>query len=163
MATGRKVLRGLAARLDKLVAIVFAVAGGLVSAQFPQYLAQYLQRLGGHIDEAQLSSTLFKLPVLATRADGLAAGLNAIERAPAWLRLPRFLIHAQWDIAREAYKHFAPGMTFSSEEIIYLAAGCLFGFVIYEGVKGLGRLLVLLFRKLFKRKPVAARGTGAAV
>ncbi|HPC42833.1 MAG TPA: DUF2937 family protein [Spirochaetota bacterium] len=38
--------------VDSLLDRICAVLGALVFAQFPQYLAQYIQRLGGHVDEA---------------------------------------------------------------------------------------------------------------
>jgi hypothetical protein len=39
--------------LDGLMDRIMAVAGAIVCAQFPQYYAQYIQRLGGHLDEAR--------------------------------------------------------------------------------------------------------------
>jgi hypothetical protein len=39
--------------LDGLVDRLLAVAGALALVQFPQFYAQYLQRLGGHLDEAR--------------------------------------------------------------------------------------------------------------
>jgi hypothetical protein len=120
---------------DRLVLAAWAIAGGLALAQFPQFLAQYLQRLGGHIDEAGMAAKLYALPELTTRAAKLAAGLHAIEGAPPLLRLPAFLADAQWIIAREALRHYTPGMTFASEECYYLAAGALLGIVVYACVK----------------------------
>jgi hypothetical protein len=39
--------------VDGLLDRVMAVGGAIVCAQFPQYYAQYIQRLGGHLDEAR--------------------------------------------------------------------------------------------------------------
>jgi len=39
--------------VDGIAGKVAATAGALSFWQFPQYLAQYVQRLGGHVDEAQ--------------------------------------------------------------------------------------------------------------
>lgn len=39
--------------LDGLLDRVLALVGAIGCAQFPQYLAQYIQRLGGHLDEAR--------------------------------------------------------------------------------------------------------------
>lgn len=41
--------------LDGLMDRIMAVAGAIICAQFPQYYAQYIQRLGGHLDEARRS------------------------------------------------------------------------------------------------------------
>ncbi len=38
--------------VDSLLDRICAVLGALAFAQFPQYCAQYIQRLGGHVDEA---------------------------------------------------------------------------------------------------------------
>jgi hypothetical protein len=38
--------------LDSLVDRVFAVIGAMIFVQFPQFYSQYIQRLGGHLDEA---------------------------------------------------------------------------------------------------------------
>lgn len=38
--------------IDSILDRICAVLGALAMAQFPQYLAQYIQRLGGHVDEA---------------------------------------------------------------------------------------------------------------
>lgn len=39
--------------LDSLVDRVFATIGALIFVQFPQFFSQYMQRLGGHLDEAR--------------------------------------------------------------------------------------------------------------
>ena len=120
-------VRELLRFFERFVLVAWGLAGGLALAQFPQYLAQYLQRLGGHIDEAGLAAKLYALPELSARAAKLAAGLHAIEGAGLFLRLPAFLANAQWTIAREALRHYTPGMTFTSEEVCYLAAGARLG------------------------------------
>lgn len=122
-------------KLDRLASVFFGMLGGLAFAQFPQFIAQYLQRLGGHIDEARLAAKIFRLPVLAVRADDLSAGLSAIENASSWSGIPTFLTHAQWTIAREAWRHYKPGMTFARDELIYLAAGALVGVMVYGLIK----------------------------
>lgn len=78
---------------------------------------------------------LYALPELTTRAAKLAAGLHAIEGAPPLLRLPAFLANAQWIIAREALRHYTPGMTFISEECYYLVVGALLGIMVYGCAK----------------------------
>lgn len=53
--------------LDAIIDRVVAAAGALLFAQFPQFYAQYLQRLAGHVDEARRSVELYR---------EAAAGLN---------------------------------------------------------------------------------------
>lgn len=47
-----KILMAPVRFLDSITDRVFAVLGALIMAQFPQYLVLYMQRLGGHVDEA---------------------------------------------------------------------------------------------------------------
>ena len=141
----------LCVKIDRLIVVSFGVCGGLALAQFPQYLVQYLQRLGGHIDEARYAAGLFALPELSARADRLAEGFSAIEGTSAFFRAPVFFLHAQWGVARETLRHYAPGMTFTVEEVCYLAAGALVGVIIYG-------LLKLLLRLVFR---ASARGEAA--
>lgn len=154
---------------ERFVLVAWGLAGGLALAQFPQFLAQYLQRLGGHIDEAGLAAKLYALPELSTRAAKLATGLQAIEGAGPFFRLPAFLANAQWTIAREALRHYAPGMTFTSEELCYLAAGALLGIVVYgclksilRGIGAAGRGIWRMVRRGGKTSG-SAKGDSAAV
>ncbi|OHD64356.1 MAG: hypothetical protein A2176_01855 [Spirochaetes bacterium RBG_13_51_14] len=48
----KKILLAPILLLDSLLDRICALLAALTLAQFPQYLAQYLQRLGGHVDEA---------------------------------------------------------------------------------------------------------------
>lgn len=45
--------------LDGLADRIMAIAGAIALAQFPQYYAQYIQRLGGHRDEARRAVSLY--------------------------------------------------------------------------------------------------------
>jgi hypothetical protein len=46
--------------LNGLVDRVLALVGAIAFAQFPQYFAQYIQRLGGHLDEARRSVSQYQ-------------------------------------------------------------------------------------------------------
>lgn len=124
-------------KIDGFFSAIFGIFGGLLFAQFPQFVAQYLQRLGGHIDEARMVAKLFRLNELSLRADALSAGLSAIENAPFWAGIPQFITHAQWAVAREAWRHYKPGMTFAHDEVVYLITGAIVGVLIYGLLKGL--------------------------
>lgn len=41
--------------VDGVLATISGAVSGICSAQFPQYLIHYIQRLGGHVDEAKLN------------------------------------------------------------------------------------------------------------
>lgn len=128
--------------------------------QFPQYLAQYLQRLGGHIDEARHLAALYSLPEVMGRITMLSQGLQAIKDADPFWRGAAFLMNAQWDIAWAALQNFTPGMAFTQEELIYLAAGCLVGVSLYAGLKGIARTLRGWIRR---GKPSPGSGKRGAV
>lgn len=144
----KRVSASLLKLIDRILSVSFSLSTGLLTAQFPQYLAQYLQRLGGHIDEAHQAAEEFLLPALAERAATLAAGMDAINKASPFLRLPVFIANGRWDIARNAYEYYTPGMTFAVEELCYLAGGALFGLFIYSGIKGVCRGIGLAMQKL---------------
>jgi hypothetical protein len=46
--------------LDRIVDRILAVAGALVFSQAPEFFQQYLQRLGGHLDEARRTLAQFE-------------------------------------------------------------------------------------------------------
>jgi hypothetical protein len=80
--------RGILAGLEKALDRVLCVVGALGLAQMPEFMQQYLQRLGGHLDEARRQLESF---VQAARVSGLTLD-QLIARAssdpdPALVRL----------------------------------------------------------------------------
>jgi hypothetical protein len=130
-------------KIERILLVISAMTGGLILGQFPQFLAQYLQRLGGHVDEARRVFEQFKIAELGERLTELEKGLNAIQNAPDLWRIREFLANAQWEIVQRAYENYKPGITFTTEAIYYLAAGALAGMILYGIIKW---LLVSLFR-----------------
>lgn len=132
-------------KVDNTCAAASAVAGGLALGQFPQFLAQYVQRLGGHIDEARDASAMFSVPELAQRANHLTDGLNSINNAGTLEKLVAFVQNAEWEIARRAWDNFTPGMTFDTEGLLYCGVGVLGALAVYElgygAAKGIGSLI----------------------
>lgn len=49
-----RIMRGAAAGAERLLDRVLCVAGAVLFSQLPEFMQQYLQRLGGHLDEARL-------------------------------------------------------------------------------------------------------------
>ena len=56
----KKILMAPVRFLDSMADRICAVLGALAFAQFPQYLVLYLQRLGGHVDEAARNVDKYK-------------------------------------------------------------------------------------------------------
>jgi hypothetical protein len=129
-------------KLERILLVISGISGALVLGQFPQFFAQYMQRLGGHVDEARRIFEQFKIAELGQRLTELEKGLNAIQNAPDFWRLKEFFANAQWDIVQRTLENYKPGITFTPEEIYYLAGGALAGMVLYGIIKW---VLVALF------------------
>ncbi len=131
----KKVGLYIADKIDKLLLTLSGTIGGLFLVQFPQFLAQYIQRLGGHIDEAQAASSNYNLPELVKRVENLKEGLTAITGSTELYKLPKFLIDIEWSIAKETSKNYTPGMTFDELGFYYFGAGLILGLLIYGFLK----------------------------
>lgn len=123
-------------KADNVGAAVSGLAGGLALGQFPQYLAQYLQRLGGHIDQAASSATEFNVPELAQRATEMKTGLEHIVNASTLGKLGEFAQHINLEVAKRTLEHYTPGMTFNQEGLLYAGVGAAAALVCYELAKG---------------------------
>jgi hypothetical protein len=55
-----RILSFTSARLGRLFDRVLCVIGAVIFSQAPEFMQQYLQRLGGHLDEARLTLSHFK-------------------------------------------------------------------------------------------------------
>ena len=80
-----RIMRGAFAGVERLLDRVLCVLGAVVFSQLPEFMQQYLQRLGGHLDEARLA--LDRLKAVAAQS-GLAlgdlrAGAAALPEGPA--------------------------------------------------------------------------------
>ena len=129
-------------KADNLGNAVSVLTGAGILGQFPQFLAQYLQRLGGHIDEAKLIQAKEHLPQLATRISDLEKALHQINEAGTIGKLFAFAKNVDLSIASRALENYAPGVTFNNEGLLYCGVGALLGYVTYEfGFKGAKYLL----------------------
>ena len=59
-------------KLDSLAGTVTAIITGLASLQLPSFINAYLQRLGGHLDEARLGLVAIKSGGTGQTAEELA-------------------------------------------------------------------------------------------
>ena len=130
------------------IAAVFAAG----SAQGPAFVQAYLQRLGGHIDEAR--HTVFELrdgamsravtddgsreklvEVFSTRLADLEASRETILTAhPLW-RPVVMARQADRDIAAATAEAFTPAMPLDPTSLIYAAIGLVFGWIVWELVQ----------------------------
>lgn len=117
---------------------VLAVIGAATFSQAPEFMQQYLQRLGGHLDEA--SRLQIQYPALAERVDALRLSHDSLATAGVAVKPALFIRHLQPDVAWNALGTFQPAVPLSVEGLIYAGFGLLAGV-------GLAALLRLPFRR----------------
>lgn len=144
-------------KCDALLGTIVAALAGMGFTQLPTFMQQYLQRLGGHIDEARLSLTqlaananLHALDAparealtgsLAQRVTDLSAGAQAISGASGAARPFVFLRELDLDIARATLHAFEPAVPLSTAGLLYGLAGIVFGWLVYEIAKSPAQLV----------------------
>ncbi len=117
-----------ARKVDTLIGAVFAALGGMSATQLPAFIHQYLQRLGGHLDESRRGVANLRLAELQSAYDALR-GADALHQPFVFFR------HLDIDIARRVLSDFHPAVPFETVSLIYGAGGLLFGLAVYEIVK----------------------------
>jgi hypothetical protein len=143
-----------AAWLKSLVDGIGAAAGAAGGSQLPEFVQQYLQRLGGHRDEAfrfvqqlkaqgaEASSAVVTLA--QERADSLARAFDAIAQTDGLLRPAVFLRYADVDVAQATMELFRPAVPLTPAGLLYGGLGLLAGIVLVN-------LVIFPFR-LFRRR-----------
>lgn len=141
----------LGRRLDHLGSASFGAGGGLGLSQAPAFTQAYLQRLGGHIDEARLTiSRLAEAEILPWLAPAereraiaeLSIRLSELERleqtlteSPAMLRPLTLVRHADWSIAQRAAESFTPAVPIDPASLVWTGVGIVAAVVAYETCK----------------------------
>ena len=134
----------LAAWTKSLVDGASAAAGAAGFSQFPEFTQQYLQRLGGHRDEALRFVQMLKAQgteaasaVLAA-AEGRAASLveasNALARADDLSRPVVFLRYLDPDIAQATFEAFRPAVPLTPSGLVYGGIGLILGVALINTV-----------------------------
>lgn len=147
-------------KFDMLGGAVIAGGAGAGASQLQAFMVQYLQRLGGHVDEAQRAfdaigqgeryrqmdaptremiagDALARVNELRTAHDAILEG-DLISRPFAFFR------HLDIDIAERTWEGFTPALPFDTAGLVYAGTGLVLGLILYELVKG---LLALPFRR----------------
>lgn len=137
------------AKILTLIGAAIAALGAASAAQGPAFVQAYLQRLGGHIDEAR--RTLNELSgdstaqivgdgqardrlvgAFAERLDELEASRAAIEGASPLWRPVAMAMHGDRDIASATAEAFTPAMPLDGTSLVYAVAGLLIGWSVWE-------------------------------
>jgi hypothetical protein len=145
-------------KLDSLAGTVIAVVAGLTSLQLPAFIHAYMQRLGGHLDEARLGLAGLKVGrtvniaeeaglrerLAATaqeRVDYLETAQSAISQAGSFEKPVIFFAHIDNDIALATAQSFTPALPLDFPSLIFAVLGILMGWLIWGTIKTPVRLL----------------------
>jgi hypothetical protein len=100
---------------------IWCCAVAAVFCQAPEFLQQYLQRLGGHLDEVRRLDR--QLPQVAERVSVLRAAHDTLATADALTRPFIFVRHVQTEIAWNTLTHYRPAIPLTSEAAVYALVG----------------------------------------
>ena len=122
---------------------------GAAAAQLPAFVQQYLQRLGGHLDEARFMALQFAegdayrdlspavraavLEVTERRIEWLAGAHDAIAQAGDLSRPFVFLTHVDHSIAAATWRVFEPGLPLGWGGLAYGGAAALLAYLAVSG------------------------------
>jgi hypothetical protein len=120
---------------------IWGTGGAAIVSQWPEYAQQYLQRLGGHLDEARRLAD--SVPAVRPRIAELEAAQAALLNAGPLTRPWAFVRHADWDIARNALDVFRPAMPLTLEGAVSALIGILIGVLA-------GALIIAILRLPFR-------------
>lgn len=134
-------------KIDSLAGTCVAAASGLAASQAQAFSAAYLQRLGGHIDEARLTLEKIRagdyagpLPVdmqaalvsaAERRVGDLARAYDAIMSADPLWRPFTLLRDMDTAIAKAALASFQPALPLDTASLVSALAGMVLGWLAY--------------------------------
>lgn len=158
-------MRWVLNKIDSLVGTIIAAVAGLMASQVIAFINAYLQRLGGHLDEARLglhsknvagaiSDETLRAQITAhmqERIDTLEAAQQAIEQAGVFTRPFVFFRHLDQDIALATAQAFHLAVPIEVQSLIFGGAGIVLGWVVWELLK----LPLLYFRRDATTEPPA--------
>ena len=104
---------------------LWGAMGAALLAQGPEFLQQYLQRLGGHLDEAR--RMVEHAPQLTGRIADLTLARDALANAAAWAKPIAFARHPHVDIAWRTMGDFRSALPLTIEGLSWAPAGVVIG------------------------------------
>ena len=141
----------LTRKIDSLAGAVFAGVFGASASQFDIFVQQYLQRLGGHVDEAQRALTNILegeryrdfapasrqvlLDDAQQRVEELQGAVQAIAHSELFTRPFTFFAHVDREIAARTFEQFRPALPLDLAGLVFTAYGVLLGLIVYEMIK----------------------------
>ncbi len=147
-------------KVDMLGGAVIGGGAGAAASQLQAFMVQYLQRLGGHLDEAQRALDAIGQGERYRQMDGatremiagdalarvneLRAAHEAILQGDLMSRPFAFFRHLDLAIAERTWEGFTPALPLDTAGLVYAGTGLLLGLILYELVKA---ALALPFRR----------------
>lgn len=141
----------LSRKTDSLAGAVFAGVFGASASQFDIFVQQYLQRLGGHADEAQRAyaaiaegeryrdfapaSRQVLLEDARQRVEELQSALQALANSDLFTRPFTFAAHLDREIAQRTFEQFRPALPLDLAGIVFALYGVILGLIVYELIK----------------------------
>ena len=152
-------------KADRLAGTIFAAIVGVAASQLQAFVQAYLQRLGGHLDEARRMAKEFETrassgdtapaeqvtTMLHQRIAELESAIRAIEQANPYMKPIVFFTHMDAEIAAAAGVNFVPALPLDPPGITYALAGAVLGWIVWELVKWPAKAA------LFGRRAIAPR------
>ena len=134
----------LAAWTKSLVDGMAAAAGAATFSQLPEFVQQYLQRLGGHRDEAIRFVQMLKaqgmdasnavFAAAQARVAALTEASDALTRADALTQPVIFLRYFDTDIAGATLEIFRPAVPLTPAGLVYGGIGLVLGVALINTV-----------------------------
>jgi len=158
-----------ARKLDSLIGAVIAGVCGAMASQLDIFVQQYLQRLGGHMDEAQrnyaamIEGDRFRdfapaarqvlIEDARARVEEIQLSFHAIAEADLFHRPFTFLANMDGAIAARAFEQFRPALPLDPAGLVFAGAGLVLGLLVYELLKA--PVAIVLWRRR-KRNALAS-------
>jgi hypothetical protein len=111
--------------LRDIMVALFGAGGAAVFSQAPEFFQQYLQRLGGALDE--LARLHLQVPSAQARLASLTAARDALQNASGFVRPYDFASHLQPEIALGTLAAFRPALPLTVEGFLYAIVGLFLG------------------------------------
>jgi len=152
-------------KIDMLIGAGLAATAGMAASQIQAFVDQYLQRLGGHLDEARMNldriengvryqtmsqTVRQELEVDASlRVNELQSAHDAISNAGLLSRPFTFLNNADDSIMTGTMSDFVPALPLDVNALVYVGVGIVLALAAYEILK---LPIILVFGQPRRRK-----------
>jgi len=122
-----------------LIERICFLLGGITGAQIPGFISHYVQRLGGHLDEARRNVETYRdsvspetLAVMRARVDDLQNALNSISSPNPFSRFYAFMNHLDYAVARNTLENYVPNLPVTVEGVVCGLIGAIAFSLVYQ-------------------------------